>query len=57
MTGAIRSCLRKICFSEKEVAMWEEFLRQFAAVGVCGVLLLLLLLQLSFGKHERDWWS
>jgi hypothetical protein len=37
--------------------MWEEFLRQLAAVGVCGVLLLLLMLQLSFGKHERDWWG
>jgi hypothetical protein len=35
--------------------MWQEFLRQLAAVGVCGVLLLFVLLQLSFGKHERDW--
>lgn len=35
--------------------MWEEFLRQFAALGVCGVLLLLLLLQLSFGDSEREW--
>lgn len=35
--------------------MWQEFLRQFAAVGVCGVLLLFLLLQLSFGRSEREW--
>jgi hypothetical protein len=35
--------------------MWEEFLRQLAAVGVCGFLLLLLMLQLSFGASEREW--
>ena len=35
----------------------EEFLRLFVAVGVCGVMLLLLMLQLSFGKHELEWWS
>jgi hypothetical protein len=35
--------------------MWEEFLRLFAAVGVCGFVLLLLMLQLSFGASEREW--
>lgn len=35
--------------------MWQEFLRQLAAVGVCGFVLLLLMLQLSFGRSEREW--
>lgn len=35
--------------------MWQEFLRQLAAVGLCGVLLLFLMLQLSFGASEREW--
>jgi hypothetical protein len=33
----------------------EEFLRLFAAIGICGVMFLLLMMQLTFGKHEREW--
>ncbi len=37
--------------------MWEEFVRQCAAIGICFVLFLVVLMQITFGKSEREWWS
>lgn len=35
--------------------MWQEFVRQLAAVGLLFLLLLVVALQMTFGKSEREW--